>query len=108
MATVDRGEISARIKQAREEAGIRQREVADRFSVHENTVQLWENGQKNKRGQHVWSVPWDRLEDLYGVSATWLRTGEESVSVQAELRDLREEVAAVRALIEELVRQRAV
>lgn len=79
MNAVDRGAICSRLKHARKEARLSQREVAERFAVHENTVQLWENGQKNKRGVHAYSVPWDRMDDLaemYGVTVGWVRHGD--------------------------------
>src|SRR5947209_1713973 len=87
MAELDRAAISARIKQARREAGLSQRELADLLHGHWRTVQEWENV-KNP------NVPWDRLEDIAratGRDRNWLlhddqATPETITSLQADVQ----------------------
>jgi transcriptional regulator with XRE-family HTH domain len=122
LVELDRAAISRRIAQAREQAGLRQPELAEslREPVHFRTVQMWERGQRNRKGEHQWVVPWDRLgeiAEITGVTKEWLLHGEElpaadpSVSErldrieQAQGRtavELQEQAALLRELISRL------
>lgn len=109
MAELNRLAIAQRVQQAREEAGLKQREVAEALQVHWRTVQNWES-QANP------IVAWDRLDelsDLLGVSKPWLIHGEETIRETNRLADrleaLEEKVAdgfeAIEAAIEQLAEQ---
>lgn len=66
MAELDRAGICRRIAEARERAGLTQPELGDALAepAHWRSVQLWERGEKSKKGVHRWTVPWDRLDDI--------------------------------------------
>lgn len=69
---IDRSAISARIAEARLQAGFTQAELADVMDVHYRTVQNWETASRG--------VPFERLEelaDVLGVSRRWLLHGDE-------------------------------
>ena len=75
LAELDRAQINARIKLARDEAGLTQPELGEILSVHWRTVQTWED---LKGGR----VPWDRLDEIAkatGRTRDWLLHGEEPV-----------------------------
>ncbi len=73
MAELDRAAISARIRQARKQAGFRNRnDIADLLHVHPRTIEDWENPKHQ-------NVPWDRLDEIAkttGVTREWLLHGE--------------------------------
>lgn len=73
MAELDRAAISTRIRQARKEAGFRNRdEIAELLHVHRRSIEDWENP------KHP-NVPWDRLDEIAGacgVTRDWLLHGE--------------------------------
>lgn len=72
MAELNRVAISQRIKEAREQSGLTQVELADALHVHTNTVANWE-----RPAQKI--TPWDRLAEIAswtGVSRDWLIHGE--------------------------------
>jgi transcriptional regulator with XRE-family HTH domain len=103
MAELDRAQISARMKQSREQAGLKQREIADLLHSHWRTVQEWENV-KNP------NVPWDRLDDwahATGVRRDWLLTGDDRpVSEPAtveEIRQVRADVAELRDVVDRIL-----
>lgn len=112
MSTLDRAAISARLKQARFASGITQREVAARFGVHENTVQLWENGQKNKKTkQREWSVPWERLDDLadlYDVTTDWIQHGARVSPLEAQADRLADVIEKLNEVLDRLEKRLAV
>ncbi len=112
LAQVDHAAIAARMKQARLDAGLHQRDVAERFDTHENTVQNWENGYKSKKsGQHMWPVPWNRLPELaelYGVTTGWLQWGDEPASqVEAQADRLADAIERLNTVLELLERKLA-
>jgi DNA-binding transcriptional regulator YiaG len=57
MAKLSHVGIAQRVKKAREEAGLKQTELADLLQVHWRTIQNWES-------QTEPIVAWDRLEDV--------------------------------------------
>lgn len=63
-------DIGARLKQARQDAGLTQREVARRFDVTIGSIQAWEyeKAQLNLRRAI-------ELCDLYGITLEWLAYG---------------------------------
>ena len=105
LVELDRAAICRRIAEARQRAGLTQPELAEalRQPVHWRTVQVWERGQRSRKGEHQWVVPWDRLDDIasvLGVTKVWLLHGDEPVvggdDVNARLERL--EQLALRAL----------
>ena len=108
MGELDRASICARIQEARERAGLTQPELAEALDppVHWRTVQTWESV-KDPR------VPWDRLDEIAritGVTKEWLLHGDAAVSADPdrlqllleEVAAVRQELATVRGLVEEL------
>lgn len=81
MAELQKAEITARIRQARKEAGLTQPEMAKLLEVAIRTYQNYEDDR----------VPWDlmgRLSDVTGRSLRWLLHGEDDAepSQQVMLR----------------------
>lgn len=95
MAELDRAAISTRIRQARKQAGFRNRdEIAELLHVHRRTIEDWESP------KHA-NVPWDRLDEIAratGVSREWLLHGEDEeegdaqASIVAHLQSLEDQV----------------
>lgn len=98
LAELDRAQISARIKQARDEAGLTQPELADLLQSHWRTVQEWEN---LKNG----NVPWDRLDEIAqatGRTRDWLLHGDQAASPET-MGAVQKEMAEIRELLERLL-----
>lgn len=73
MAELSRVGIAQRIQAARNEAGLKQHELADILHVHSHTIQNWES-------QKAPITPWDRLGEIanaLGVTKQWLLHGED-------------------------------
>lgn len=91
--------IGARIKQAREEAGLRQEDLADLLEVSTRTVQNYEAGA---------SKPFKHLNDIAAatrVTTQWLIHGErDRLSREEEVSGLREELGEVRGQLAEVQR----
>jgi transcriptional regulator with XRE-family HTH domain len=111
MAELDRASIAARVKQAREEAGLTQPELGDAMtpSVHWRTIQTWESVKQAR-------VPWDRLDEiarLTGRSKEWLVHGEDVTpptsftEVAARLEAAVSTLAAVTSELADVVRDLA-
>lgn len=107
MAELSRVAIAARVGQARDEAGLKQTELADLLHVHWRTVQNWES-QTNP------IVAWDRLGEIAtvtGKTKEWLIHGDppEQPDLARRLEALEERVAlgfeAIEAAIEQLTGQ---
>lgn len=106
MAELDRAEIKARLKQAREEAGLTQPELADALELHWRSVQNYES----KSGP----VPWNllgRWAATTGRPHDWILHGdaapvssEELNQLRADLADVKESLERVEALLQERVR----
>lgn len=76
-------EIRARIKQARERAGISQEEMAALMGVIPRTQQNWESAQGKSA-----KVPWERLNeisDVTGATVRWLIHGDDEEHYDGEL-----------------------
>lgn len=91
MAELDRAAISTRIRQARTQAGFRNRaELADLLHVHWRTIEDWENPKNT-------NVPWDRLDEIgraTGVTREWL--------LQGDREDDRDDLAALSLRLQSL------
>lgn len=91
MAELDRAAISTRIREARKQAGFRNRnDIADLLHVHPRTIEDWENAKHQ-------NVPWDRLDEIArvtGVSREWLLHGEPE-EAEDELMAIRSQLQAI-------------
>ena len=99
-----KAEISARIKEARVQAGLTQPELAEALDPRPTlrTVQNWESG----------IVPWRRLDEIaiaLDVTKTWLLYGEQTNGTEAPvdigellagLGEMREEISRILRLLE--------
>ena len=65
-----RAEIAARLRRAREAAGLSQGQVARKLDMHRPTVSEIEAGRRRMGAHEV-----ANFADLYGVSAEWITTG---------------------------------
>lgn len=63
----DAGSLARRLREAREEAGLSQREVARQLGIAPSTVSRWERGEARPRSD---ALP--RLAEVLGVSVEWL------------------------------------
>ena len=70
MAEDTRTEIAARLRRAREAAGLSQGQVAKRLQLHRPTISEIEAGRRRVGADEV-----AQFADLYGVSAEWITTG---------------------------------
>ena len=75
------GEIGQRIRQARHEAGMSQKELGALVGVSERSIAAWELGEGAK-APYAWM---DQLENFLGVSAAWLIRGAEVSSTDDRL-----------------------
>lgn len=85
MAELSRVGIAQRIQRAREEAGLKQRELAELLFVHVRSVQGWES-------QKTPHIPWDRLGEIaaaLGTSKEWLIHGHPQEEVAESVLRLR-------------------
>jgi transcriptional regulator with XRE-family HTH domain len=85
-ADIDKKGIAARLRWAREQAGLSQGQVAQRMRVHRPTISQIEAGERNVRIDEL-----DRFAELYGVSRDWLVDGDKVLPGE---RDPRIELAA--------------
>ena len=74
-------EIGQRIRQARHEAGMSQKELGALVGVSERSVAAWELGEGAK-APYSWM---DQLERFLGVSAAWLIKGSDVSSTDEKL-----------------------
>jgi transcriptional regulator with XRE-family HTH domain len=96
MAQLDAEGISARIREARLEAGLTQKELADLLTVHKKTVENYEHGQINYRELN-------QIAEVLNKPIKWILHGDGQdtipvgalTEVLAELRSLRELVERV-------------
>lgn len=91
----EKAQIVARIKGARERAGLYQRGAADALGVSVRAYQTWEHS----------VVPWPRIQDiaaLFGVKPEWILYGDQPAPVEEEIKLLRQEIADLRAEIRNL------
>jgi len=77
MATNDRARsaIAARLRQAREQAGLSQGQVAKKLGLHRPTISEIEAGRRKVSAEEL-----SRLAELYDVSISWLTKDEPEVS----------------------------
>jgi transcriptional regulator with XRE-family HTH domain len=103
MAELDRAAISVRLGQARDQAGIKQTELADALQrdgepLHFRTVQNYESP-KNPR------VPWDLLDQwatITGTTKEWLLHGDDLTPELPPLQELQEALAKEVGRLEKL------
>jgi transcriptional regulator with XRE-family HTH domain len=70
--------IADRLRKAREDAGLKQHQLADLLEVDANTVSNYENG-NTKRHQRITLTRWALVT---GVPVEWIKTGEIPGDVQ--------------------------
>ena len=73
MTQGERETIAARLKQAREHAGLSQGQVAKRLNLHRPTVSEIEAGRRRIAAEEL-----NKFAGLYRVSIEWLLRGDES------------------------------
>jgi len=78
--------IAARLKWAREQAGLSQGQVAKHLGMHRPTISQIESGDRKVRVDEL-----DRFAEIYGVDRTWLMDGDAALPGE---RDPRIELAA--------------
>lgn len=91
-----------RLAAAREDAGLRQNELAKRLGVKTSTLVDWENDLKEPRANRL-----SMLSGMLGISLTWLLTGkgdgvdvpQEEVVVDQDTLAILTEIRALRAQI---------
>jgi transcriptional regulator with XRE-family HTH domain len=94
------GAIGGRIKQAREEAGLTQEDLADAIDVTTRTVQNYESGD---------TKPYKKIgpiADATGVSTRWLLHGEADED-QASLSQMAGELAEIREMLSRVLESRS-
>jgi transcriptional regulator with XRE-family HTH domain len=78
--------LAARLKWAREQAGLSQGQVAQKLGLHRPTISQIEAGDRNVRIDEL-----DRFAEMYGVQKSWLLDGDAALAGE---RDPRVELAA--------------
>lgn len=101
----DAVQIGARLRDAREAAGLSTRELADHLGVKESTVGKWESGERSPRGQRV-----SKLAGILGVSLSWILVGRgvEPTGNDHDLVQLRAELRLARDRLDDVVSELAV
>ncbi|MCI0631249.1 MAG: helix-turn-helix domain-containing protein [Phycisphaerales bacterium] len=79
-------QLGARLRWAREQAGLSQGQVAQQMQLHRPTISQIEGGERNVRVEEI-----KQLAELYGVDQEWLINGDSALSGE---RDPRIELAA--------------
>jgi transcriptional regulator with XRE-family HTH domain len=92
-------EIGARIRQARHEAGMTQKELGALVGVSERSVAAWELGEGAK-APYAWM---DQLERFLGISAAWLIRGSEVSSTDERLERIERELKALRSEVRKVL-----
>jgi transcriptional regulator with XRE-family HTH domain len=96
MAELSRAAIAQRIALAREQAGLKQTELAELMHVHPRTVQDWERPKMQ-------ATPWDRVDEIAGitgVSRNWLLHGADEGAVP-DAESLGNRLADLEGLVEQ-------
>jgi len=110
MAELNRAAIHERIKQAREEAGLTQEELAEAVGTHQRSVQNWESKTPPKPGKRL-IVPWDRLDEIAGttgVDKKWIIHGEAAQAAEgAALADIAGRLRALEETVEKMDQETA-
>jgi transcriptional regulator with XRE-family HTH domain len=97
MAQLDAEGISARIREARLEAGLTQEQLADLLHVHKKTVENYEHGSINYRALN-------HLSAIVGKPVEWLLHGEDATRpIPEDLQALRREVEHLQAAVDEIL-----
>ncbi len=77
-----RAEVALRIKQAREDAGLSQRELAMRSGITQQQISYVENGDRLLTSYNV-----VKLADALGISTDYLLTGKSGIQEYKKLQD---------------------
>ena len=73
--------LAARLKWAREQAGLSQGQVAQRLDVHRPTISQIEAGERNVRIDEL-----DKFAEIYGVEKAWLLDGDSALPGEQDPR----------------------
>ena len=87
-----RGDIGARLKQARELAGLSQGQVAKLMSLHRPTISEMEAGRRRVSAEEL-----KRLADLYAVRVGWLAGEAEEDSLDPRHELVAREIAKLKS-----------
>lgn len=79
MKSQERREVGHRIRAVRERQGWKREELARRLGVHAGSIARWESGGAVPHGYTV-----QRIAELGGTTAEWLRTGHGRAAPQRE------------------------
>lgn len=79
-------QIAARLRLAREQAGLSQGQVAKMLGLHRPSVSELEAGRRKVSAEEL-----AKLSDIYGVSVNWIASAESSVD---GLKEIKLEIAA--------------
>ena len=98
-------QIGRRLTEARDAAGLSQRELADHLGVKESTITKWESGERSPRGQRV-----SKLAGILGVSLSWILVGRgvEPSAGNHDIAQLRAELRLARDRLDDVVSELAV
>ena len=98
-------QIGARIVEARVAAGLTIEDIATRIGVKRSTVAKWESGERSPRGHRV-----SKLAGMLGVSISWILMGRgvEPAHSTTEIEQIRGDLDAVRARLDDVVNELAV
>lgn len=101
----DAVDIGARLREARDAAGVSRVQLADQLGVRESTITKWESGQTSPRGHRV-----SKLAGMLGVSISWVLMGHgaEPIGQVDDVEQIRAELNSVRARLEDAVNELAV
>lgn len=78
--TDDSSAVSARLRAAREQAGLSQGQVARMLGLHRPSVSEMEAGRRRVRAEEI-----ARLARIYGVSVAWLMNTEDTSAQRARI-----------------------
>ena len=98
--------MGARIAEAREAAGYSAAQAARRLGIHSKTLQRWERGESEPRGNRLMM-----LAGMFGVTPAWLLGGEQYSQgrtendwdqVRSQLTNARQMLASLNSIIDSL------
>jgi transcriptional regulator with XRE-family HTH domain len=97
---VDAEAISQRIREARTQSGLTQRQLADVLEVHVRTIENYERGEINYRTLGA-------IAAATGRQVEWILHGEDGLAgnpaTAEQIRLLRDEVTAIREQVERMI-----
>jgi transcriptional regulator with XRE-family HTH domain len=93
MKSEERREVGRRIRAVRQRQGWGREEMARRLGVHAGSIARWETGGALPHGYNV-----QRIAELGGTTAEWLRTGDRFAGAARETRQEEGEVFSANAM----------